>query len=270
MSKATTIAIANQKGGVSKTSSTANIGYELARRGHRVLLVDMDGQGSLTYIAGHKYENLAPGDALPALLLPDHVKRGDGELPLPSSLGCDLLPATPEMKAMDKDLLGVEGGNHRLRVALESFVDRYDFILIDSAPQLAASTVNCLIASEYVLVPIRANAISSRGYQQLRETIEKIRKYEPGADPKILGMFATQVKGKTRKAMDVENAFRKMDRAGLGTYLGSVRASVKVEEADDLGKAVREHKPDNKAAIDYANLTTRILEQLNGKEKSDG
>lgn len=172
---------------------------------------------------------------------------------------------------MDKDLLDAEGGQlQRLKIALDEFRNSYDFILVDSGPKLGPVTLNCLVAADFVLVPIKANAVSTRGFLGLGETIEKLRKYEPGAEPEMLGIFATQVKDKTKKAMQVENQFRKMEREGGTAFLGSIRASVKVEEADDLRRSIRSHKRDSKPAIDYANLTTKILKVLEEKGINHG
>jgi len=263
---AITIAFANQKGGVAKTTSTANVGAELVRKGHRVLLVDMDGQGSLTYLCGYNYESFSDGDSLPAILIPDAVKRGEGILPLPTDIGPDLLPANPTLQDLDLDLPQRSGSNHRLKTGLQPFLDDYDFVLIDSGPKLGATTMNALVAADYVLVPIKANAMSLRGLMALVNSIDLIRQYEPDADPEILGTFATQVKDKTRKALEATITFQKLDREHGLKYLGLIRNSVKVEEADDSQISIRAHKKDSKPAVDYANLTTQILKTLEQKE----
>lgn len=258
------ITFANQKGGVAKTTSTANVGAELARRGHRVLLVDMDAQGSLTYIAGHNYDDIHPGDSLMALLVPEAVTRSGGELPLSTTLGCDLLPAHPSMRELDLDLPNRLGPNQRLRKALPSFDEDYDFVLIDSGPKFGPTTLNTLVAADYVVVPVKGNVLSLRGLQALQETVEQVRTYE-GVQCEILGLIGTLVKAKTKKALAADTAFRGLEKTQGFRYLGLVRSSIKVEEADDLQRAVRDHKEDAKPVVDYANVTSKMLKAIEEK-----
>ena len=171
----TTLAIANQKGGVAKTTTVASIGAALAELGHKVLLVDLDPQACLTFSLGIDPEDLE--------LSVHHVltKGVDpAEVILATEDGVDLLPATIELARAEADLLTRTGREHVIKSALEDLADDgtdYDWILLDCPPSLGVLTVAALTAAQGVLIPLQCETLSHRGVGQLLDTVHDVRRF---------------------------------------------------------------------------------------------
>src|SRR5690606_10270720 len=154
----TTLALANQKGGVAKTTSVASIGVALAEAGQRVLLVDLDPQGSLTFSLGIDPEEL---DVPVAEVLLGKVDAGEDIGT--TDEGVDLLPANVSLAQAEESLVNRTGREQRLRVALAKVADDYDWILLDCPPALGVLTVGALSAADQVVIPLQAETLSHRG-----------------------------------------------------------------------------------------------------------
>ena len=177
------IAVANQKGGVGKTTTTANLGASLAMRGQRVLLVDMDPQGNLTSAFG--LDKQVQQTVAESLL--------DRRVPLPivnlengTQARLDLVPAAIPLAAAEAALMNKLGRELRLRDQLGGVEQDYGFILIDTPPSLGLLTINALVAAQFVVVPTEARFFSLQGLQMLEETIQEILYLNPRL--KILGI----------------------------------------------------------------------------------
>jgi chromosome partitioning protein len=160
-------AFVNQSGGVGKTSLVVNTGYHIADHGHRVLLIDMDSQASLT-----KYFSLEPRELDKTVF--DAIIDGS---PLPihkDHFGMDLVPANKNLVGVDSQLAGVQGREYRLKEAIEKVGSDYDYVLIDCPPSLGLLSVMSLIAANYVLIPIKTNEKGLEGADDLRETISVV------------------------------------------------------------------------------------------------
>lgn len=185
------LAVANQKGGVAKTTSVASLGAALTELGRRVLLVDLDPQACLTFSLGLDPEavELSVHDVLLGRL-------SAGLVVLPTADGSDLLPATIELAGCEAVLLSRTGREHALRLALAEIVDDYDFVLIDCPPSLGVLTINGLTAADEVVIPLQCETLSHRGVGQLLDTVHDVRRL---TNPRlqVRGVLPTLFDGRT-------------------------------------------------------------------------
>src|ERR671914_140389 len=189
------IAFANQKGGVAKTTTALSIAAALAEMGRRVLAVDMDPQGALTYSMG------VDPDTLDETVNDVLIRKLPIEKVLVSR-EVDLVPANIDLAGAETVLLAKTGREYALQRALRDIVRDYDYVLIDCPPSLGILTINGLTAASEVLVPLQAEALSHRGVGQLLETLADIRHFtNPGL--RILGLIATIYDGRSRHAQEV-------------------------------------------------------------------
>ena len=196
----TTLAIANQKGGVAKTTTVASIGAALAELGHKVLLVDLDPQACLTFSLGIDPEDLE--------LSVHHVlTKGldPAEVIIETEDGVDLLPATIELARAEADLLTRTGREHVIKSALEDLAEDdvdYDWVLLDCPPSLGVLTVAALTAADGVLIPLQCETLSHRGVGQLLDTVHDVRRFT-NRKLEVWGVLPTLYDGRTNHARTV-------------------------------------------------------------------
>jgi chromosome partitioning protein len=245
------LAIANQKGGVAKTTTVHTLGAALAEKGQRVLLVDLDPQACLTFSMG-----IEP-DGLERSLHDVMVGRATAAEALVKGDDLHVLPATIDLAGAEVHLLSRTGREFQLRRALDPLLASYDFILIDCPPSLGILTINGLTAAREVLVPLQCEALGHRGVGQLVETIEDVRAY---TNPKlsVRGVIATMYDGRTKLAQQVVDGVPAT--YGLELLLPPVPKSVKVAEAPGAGRSILGHAPNSKGAHAYRELATLLME----------
>src|SRR3954451_1443760 len=250
------IAVANQKGGVGKTTTTANLGAALARKGNRVLLIDMDPQGNLTSAVG--VSKSAEHTVADALL--DHHQ------PLPAvrvetGNGClDVTPATLSLASAEAALMNKLGREQRLRDQIARHAVAYDFVLIDTPPSLGLLTINALVAADRVLIPTEARFFSLQGLQMIEESIEEVLYLNPKL--KVIGILLSKLDRRLREEKQVSDYLR--ERWGALVFETEVRTSSKVLEASSAGKTVFGYLGAERAAENYARLAEEVLRRGQG------
>jgi chromosome partitioning protein len=250
----TVLAVANQKGGVAKTTSVASIGAALAELGERVLLVDLDPQACLTFSLG-----IDPEDH--ELSVHHVLTKGlhASEVVLETDDGADLLPATIELARAEADLLTRTGREHVLRAALDDVSD-YDWIILDCPPSLGVMTVAALTAARAVLIPLQCETLSHRGVGQLLDTVHDVRRFT-NRDLEVWGVLPTLYDGRTNHARTVLETIS--DTYDLDVVEPPIPKTIKFAEAPAAGRSILATSRSSKGAAAYrevaANLRRRAL-----------
>lgn len=254
------IAVANQKGGVGKTTTAVNLGAALAQAGQRVLLVDIDPQGNAT--SGLGIDKRQVGVCIYEVLLGGKSVR---DVRLPTAIrGLDLVPAAMQLAGAEIELVGLEAREHRLRLALAGERDRYDFVFIDCPPSLGLLTVNALVAADSVLIPIQCEYYALEGVGQLMSTIQLVqRSLNPGLE--VEGILLTMFDARTNLSIQVVDEVKKYFRDKV--YRSIVPRNVRLSEAPSHGKPIMLYDPRSRGAEVYQELAKEVMERAAEKER---
>ena len=266
--EAKVIALANQKGGVTKTTSTVNLGVGLVCTGKKVLLVDADPQGSLGISLG-----IGAPDEL-EISLATVMAGVIEEKPLPVGAGImrhqegvDILPANIELSGLEVSLFNVMSREYVLRNCLEPLRKQYDYILIDCMPSLGIMTVNALVAADSVIIPSQPSFLSAKGLDLLLHTVAKVRR-SINAGLKIDGILLTMVDSRTNNDREIVNELRMGVGRQLRIFDTVIPRSIRAVEATRSGESIFAYDPNGKVAQAYAGLTKEVLE-LEGRQKAE-
>jgi chromosome partitioning protein len=251
MSSTRVIAVANQKGGVAKTTTVASLGSALAELGQRVLLIDLDPQACLTFSLGIDPEDLD-------LSIHHVLTKG---VPVTEVLtttedGVDLLPATIELARAEADLLTRTGREYVIRSVVEELDGDYDWVLLDCPPSLGVLTVAALTAATGVIIPLQCETLSHRGVGQLLDTVHDVRRFT-NRELAVWGVLPTLYDGRTTHARAVlENIAETYDLAVLEP---PIPKSIRFAEAPAAGRSILSTASSNKGAEAYRAVAANLL-----------
>jgi len=249
------IAVANQKGGVGKTTTTVNLGAALAERGARVLLIDFDPQSSLSLSLG--VEVLKLDRSIYDALMEEPPEISIDTITRPTTVAnLFLAPSSIELARAEPELMGEMSREYFLKNAIQRCAREYDFVLIDCSPSLGILTTNALAAADQVLVPVQADYLAFRGADLLiRTTVEKVRRrLNPNLE--LLGVLVTMFNSRTTHAREVLEEIRAT--YGEKVFHTIIKQSTRVKEAPVAGEPLLSYDPRNPLSIAYRELAEEI------------
>lgn len=246
------ISITNHKGGVAKTTTAVNLSAALVERGRRVLLVDLDPQASASLWLGVRSKGTDLLDSL-------NGKKRLGSLVQTTRSGIDLVPCGVQFSNFERECANEPGAESLLRTSLDSLPDTWDYVFLDCPPSLGMISINAMVGTDRVLVPVAAQVLSLEPLARLMNTMWEVReKFRP--ELKLSGLFATRVDQRSSHGSEVLQLLRQQFAENV--YNVSISENVKLAEAAGFQKTIMEYAPASKGAQDYRLLCEEFEERL--------
>jgi chromosome partitioning protein len=248
------IAIANQKGGVGKTTTTVNLAASLGVLEKKVLLIDADPQANATSGLGIEVDEVELG----TYQLMEHTKTAEETIIQTSSPNVDLIPSHIDLVAIEIELVDKDDREYMMKKALAGLRDKYDFILIDCAPSLGLLTLNALTAADAVIIPIQCEYFALEGLGKLLNTIKSVQRiHNPDLD--IEGMVLTMYDSRLRLSNQVVEEVKK--HFGDMVFDTIIQRNVRLGEAPSYGETIIKYDASSKGAANYLNMANELLKK---------
>ena len=245
------IAVANQKGGVGKTTTSVKLSAAFAEMGKRVLLIDCDPQGNATSGLGIEKDGLEL--SIYDALINDTPME---EIILQTQFGLDMVPSVMDLAGAEVELVNLDDKQYRLKKAVELIKDKYDYILIDCPPSLGHVTLNALTAADSVLLPLQCEFYALEGLTQLMSTIQLVQE-QLNENLEVEGLLLTMYDGRTRLSIQVEEEVR--SHFADKVYETKIPRNVRLSEAPSYGQPIFAYDPQSKGALAYMSLAEEVL-----------
>lgn len=254
------IALANQKGGVGKSTTAINLGVGLAKCDKKVLLIDADSQGNLTTMLGIRQpDELSATLAtnLEKVMLDKPLTWAEGILHCEE--GVNLLPSNIELSATEVNLVNTMSRETVLKTYLKEISGSYDYILVDCMPSLGMLTLNALTAADSVIIPVQSHYLSAKGLEHLLKTVRKVQRH---LNPKlrIEGMLLTMTQSRTNFSKEIVELLRETYGGNIHIFQSEIPFSIKGAEMSACGKSIFSFEPKGKIAAAYENFTKEVIE----------
>jgi chromosome partitioning protein len=249
-------AIANQKGGVGKTTSTVSLAGLLTEQGHKVLVIDLDPHGSLTSYFGYDPDALTSSTY--QLFQGDDGVSKDSVLALVVDTavpGLSLIPTSPALATVERQMTGKDGMGLRVGKAMSAIEAEFDYVLLDCPPVLGVLMINALAACERLLVPVQTEFLALKGLERMTRTMQMIQKARP--QPLIFTIVPTMFDRRTQASVSSLNVLRKQYVDNL--WRATIPVDTKLRDASRLGKVPSQHDPEGRAVRAYRQLLNFIL-----------
>lgn len=267
MSDCKVIAIANQKGGVGKTTTTFNLGVALKNQGKRVLVVDADPQGDLTTYMGYNESELKTTLAQLMESVIYDSQLDTRQAILKNNEGIDLIPSDLDLSATEAMLVNAMSREITIRTILSDVKKDYDYILIDCMPSLGMLTINALACSDKVIIPVQDHFLAAKGMGHLLKTVSRVKRtINPGLE--VGGILLTLVNSRTNLSKETIQDLKETYGKAIKLYNSQIPLAVKTAESTSRGKSIFKYDKNSKVATAYEEFAKEVLADDRQRQKN--